>query len=217
MSGLLLAFDPAGYVRKSGDAMTGALSLAGDPTQALHAVPKQYLDAQKQRISLAGGKQFDVQVPAGAKLARLTAVIFPTTSANMQPCLQVSVAPGVFISGATDYQYSGYAHASNVTPTTVSGAHSANFHGILLGNHAHTTLPAHFEAVITLARPTTAHFFQSDVKSAAWTSSGNVHSFYSNYVMPVPSGSALSLLAFRLLSVVGDSWAAESYLNVEWL
>ena len=46
-------FDPAGYVRKSGDAMTGALSLSGDPTQALHAVPKQYLDNKFQRVSLA--------------------------------------------------------------------------------------------------------------------------------------------------------------------
>jgi len=32
------------YVLKSGDTMTGILSLSGDPLQPLHAVPKQYVD-----------------------------------------------------------------------------------------------------------------------------------------------------------------------------
>lgn len=31
-------------VSKAGDTMTGALILSGDPTEALHAVPKQYVD-----------------------------------------------------------------------------------------------------------------------------------------------------------------------------
>lgn len=34
----------AGYVKKSGDTMTGALTLPGNPSQALEATPKQYVD-----------------------------------------------------------------------------------------------------------------------------------------------------------------------------
>lgn len=32
-------------VKKSGDTMTGALTLAGDPTEDLHAATKQYVDS----------------------------------------------------------------------------------------------------------------------------------------------------------------------------
>ena len=64
--------NPVPYVRKSGNTMTGALTFSGDPTAALHAVPRQYLDAnfpRYQRVSLAGGNSFDVTVPAGASSA----------------------------------------------------------------------------------------------------------------------------------------------------
>ena len=37
---------PVPYVRKSGDTMTGLLTLSGDPTAALHAVPRQYAVAK---------------------------------------------------------------------------------------------------------------------------------------------------------------------------
>jgi hypothetical protein len=36
----------AARVAKSGDIMTGPLTLSGDPTQALHSAPKRYVDAQ---------------------------------------------------------------------------------------------------------------------------------------------------------------------------
>ena len=39
------AIADAARVLKSGDAMTGALLLSGDPTQALQAATKQYTDA----------------------------------------------------------------------------------------------------------------------------------------------------------------------------
>lgn len=35
----------AGYVKRAGDTMTGALTLSGSPTAALHAAPKSYVDA----------------------------------------------------------------------------------------------------------------------------------------------------------------------------
>jgi|SRR5215471_14419975 len=45
-------------VKKSGDTMTGPLTLSGNPTSALHAAPKQYVDAQASglagKVSKAG-------------------------------------------------------------------------------------------------------------------------------------------------------------------
>lgn len=44
----------AGYVAKTGDAMTGELTLAGDPTLPLHAVPLQTLEGYFGRINHIG-------------------------------------------------------------------------------------------------------------------------------------------------------------------
>ena len=46
-------------VRKSGDSMSGALTLSGNPTQSLHAVPKQYVDTAISNISLTPGPKGD--------------------------------------------------------------------------------------------------------------------------------------------------------------
>ena len=46
----------AARLQLAGGTMTGAITLSGDPTQALHAAPKQYVDAQvatKASIGLA--------------------------------------------------------------------------------------------------------------------------------------------------------------------
>jgi hypothetical protein len=46
----------AGKLNKAGDTMTGALTLSGDPTVALHSATKQYVDAQTAlKLSLTGG------------------------------------------------------------------------------------------------------------------------------------------------------------------
>ncbi len=45
-----------GRVQRTGDAMTGALTLSADPAQPLHAATKQYVDAQAgTRLNAAGG------------------------------------------------------------------------------------------------------------------------------------------------------------------
>lgn len=45
----------AGYVKKSGDTMTGRLTLSADPTSSLHAAPKQYVDAaDAMKVAKAG-------------------------------------------------------------------------------------------------------------------------------------------------------------------
>lgn len=42
--------DALAYVRRAGDTMTGPLALAADPTVALQAAPKQYVDARDARF-----------------------------------------------------------------------------------------------------------------------------------------------------------------------
>lgn len=49
---LLDGFDAAAFLRLAGGTMTGALTLSGDPTQALHAVTMQYVDAARAGLDL---------------------------------------------------------------------------------------------------------------------------------------------------------------------
>ena len=208
-------FDPAGYVMRSGDTMTGLLSLSGDPTQALHAVPKQYIDAQRQRISLAGGKSFDVQVPAGASAARFSSIIFPSSASLMTPFLQVSLTPGVFL-GQGNYITQGYLH-SFAAPSSVSPVNNATYVGVLLSNtHGNHILPAMSEGLLTLKRPNTTTAFKCKVSGATYETASSTSNYcgmsYLNTAQP-----QLSILALRLLSDAGDNWAAESQLNIEWL
>lgn len=82
-------------VAKSGDSMTGYLTLNGNPTSALHAVPKQYVDAFLQRFTFTygntvystsgytnqvgswnnGANFFDVFPPSGKTMSNLVAFI----------------------------------------------------------------------------------------------------------------------------------------------
>jgi hypothetical protein len=45
-----LTYADARYINVTGDTMTGSLTLSGDPTSALHAAPKQYVDALSTRV-----------------------------------------------------------------------------------------------------------------------------------------------------------------------
>jgi len=66
--------DVGNRVLKSGDTMTGALTLSGDPSVALHAATKQYTDtADNARLQLAGGTMTGkfTTVTSGAGLASI--------------------------------------------------------------------------------------------------------------------------------------------------
>lgn len=65
-----------GALQKSGGTMTGAITLAGDASSALHAVPKQQLDAAIAAVE--NGKQ-TIWVPAVAFVARNTNGATPGT------------------------------------------------------------------------------------------------------------------------------------------
>jgi hypothetical protein len=212
-----------GKVSKAGDTMTGPLVLPADPTLALQAATKQYVDAafaaRFQRIALSGLKQVDIQVPAGAVAARIIGTLYTPTTAMAIPLLQLSVAAGVFRNTAGDYTYDGFTHNSTSTPTNVAASVGLqNQPGMLLANgHQVVGLAVTFNGVLTLRRPSTGNF-NIDVSScAALPASGSEHGFFNNYLNPAAAGAALNVLALRFINNGADNYAAESYINLEWL
>jgi hypothetical protein len=205
-------FDPAGYLRKSGDAMTGPLSLAGDPTLALHAVPKQYIDAQRQRIHVGGVQTVDFQVPAGAVLLRMSAVLLPTVATTSLALLQISVAPGVFTTGT--YVAYGFTHASAANTFSSNHATSTLTGMLMCTSVEHPSLPMLMEGMVALTRPATSFQFASRFNGATINAGGAANGQYYNFITPA---SGLSVLALRLFASIGGVWANGSYLHLEWL
>jgi hypothetical protein len=89
----ITATDP-GKVAKTGDTMSGFLTLNGNPTSALHATPKQYVDSRLPQFQIISGVSysiagftnqvgsfndganfFDVYPPAGKSMGNLLAFI----------------------------------------------------------------------------------------------------------------------------------------------
>jgi len=211
--------DISAFVSKSGDTLTGPLTLSGNPTANLHAAPKQYVDARYQRIALAGLVQSDVTVPTGAVAARLTGTLYPLNT-DAYPLLQLSVAPGVFRNTANDYVLNGFQHSVTGTPTAVAPLTNINTQlGMLLcvANSATAAISLIFTATVILKRPNTSAVFTCDAQGVAFVGGVNNHSFLHNYMGVGPAGSALSILALRIVNGVGEVWGNESYVNVEWL
>ena len=228
------------YVQKSGDAMSGLLTLSGAPSADLHAATKLYADSKAgeavvdgrtyarrnlawsevprfERISLAGVKQFDVQVPAGATMARLTGMIQPTAATPTQLIIQLSFVPGVFRSTAGEYFLNGFLQSS-VGATIANSNNTATIPGMFVGNHQHGTIPIFFDGTLQLKKPNASILFSSVLRSQTFFS-GYIHSFNYGLLAIAASGSALEVLAFRLTTISGggDIWAADSYLNIEWM
>jgi hypothetical protein len=217
------AIDTSVFVSKAGDTMGGDLTLKGNPTAALHAVPKQYVDpvvSRFQRISLAGLGSVDVQVPAGAVMARIAVMLSITTAApSSYLMLQLSVAAGVFRNTIGDYQLNGF-HASTAPGTTSYTSANNNIPGMFLTQTVDAVeFPVFVDGLISLRRKSTTAFFAADTRSEnILAAAGHVHTFYQNLLHVAAAGSALSVLAFRLTSSQPTNlWGAESYLNVEWM
>lgn len=207
-------------VAKAGDTMTGPLILNADPSSGLGAATKQYVDARYQRIALAGLVQSDVTVPTGAVAARLIGTLYPLNT-DAYPLLQLSVAPGVFRNTAGEYVLNGFQHSVTGTPTAVTPLTNINTQlGMLLcvANSATAAISFIFTATVVLKRPNTSAVFTCDAQGVAFVGGVNNHSFFHNYMgAGAVSGSALSILALRIVNGVGEVWGNESYVNVEWL
>jgi len=207
-------FDPAGYVRKSGDAMTGALSLAGDPTQALHAVPKQYLDAQRQVIQLGGVKQIDVQVPTNAVVARFTISAYYPTATATYILMQPSFSAGVFHATVGHFSLFGF-YNDSAAATVFNWAGIATYPGMLITiGHTNAALPLYSSGLIRVKRPSTSQLFTANSVISSFGGTG-LNGISSGSVASIAT-SALSMLALRFVNGSSDNWVAESYLYIEW-
>jgi len=228
------------YVAKSGDAMTGLLTLSGAPSADLHAATKLYADSKAgeaivdgrtyarinqtwqevprfQRFSLAGVKVYDIQVPVGATMARVSGCIHAPTTSSMPVVIQVSVQPGVFRNAAADYVMYGFSHTSSTSPSNVTAAHGdINRAGLCaIASHQSVVVPAMFDGHIQLIRSSTNNYFKGVFRSTYWIAE-NYTAMFTNWTQPVVNVS-LNVLALRIITTSPDNWAAESYLTVEWL
>lgn len=134
-------------VAKSGDTMTGALTLNADPTAGLHAAPKQYVDAEKTRaqgaettltnnlsaeVTRAQGAEGTLTTNLNAEVTRATgAENTLTTNANsrvlkagdtMTGLLTLSGAPTLNLHAATK----AYVDAETTRATGVEGTLTTN-------------------------------------------------------------------------------------------
>lgn len=120
-----LQVKPNTYVQVSGDTMTGALTLSGDPSAALHAAPKQYVDPARV---MALAASVTGTVPANAKvLMAITAQAFTieaTPATN--PCYGYADITATTGDAVFDIQKNGVSVGSMTFHAGVS-AHAAEF------------------------------------------------------------------------------------------
>jgi hypothetical protein len=207
----------ANLVQKAGDTMTGALVLPADPTLALQAATKQYVDnggARFQKVGLSGAS-VDVAVPSWAVGVKFSGFAFPA-SGTVPINMQFSVG-GVLKTGASDYINAGtYMQSTTATLTPVAGA-TASAIQLSAGADASGAIPMQFSGVLALSRPTTAHYFTADCNGIGYSASGGyARTMYYAYLTLTPSGSALRIDSLRFLLNGTINFATGSVVNLEW-
>lgn len=85
--GLDQATADARYVNVAGDTMTGMLTLAADPSQALQAVTKQYLDGKIVMNSSVPGIIYLDDMPGASDDAKLTEALIRASGATVKPAI----------------------------------------------------------------------------------------------------------------------------------
>lgn len=124
---------PADYVKKIGDTMSGALLLSGDPTQALQAATKQYVDNRMVRTNpyLVSGTSLIMPAPSGFPARRVT-VIFDLLSINNNSdwLIQLGTNAGIqttgYVGGGTRAGSSDFAATAGYTAGFGFGAGDVN-------------------------------------------------------------------------------------------
>jgi len=90
LTGLTTGDDHTQYVKDAGDTMTGFLTLNADPTSALHAVTKQYVDARPRGILTRV-----VGTLAGASITTTATRLFTLPSVNLETGRQYRLVCGI--------------------------------------------------------------------------------------------------------------------------
>jgi hypothetical protein len=208
------------FVAKAGDTMTGALVLPADPTAALEAATKQYVDsgvgaARPQRFALGGLNLLDITIPAAAVGAHISGLFWYPTSTAVQTGMRCSVTPGVFLSGAADYVLNGF-----FTPSSGGGANAAAqnvSYMALHSNHEGPVIPATTDMTLWVVRPNSSAGFASMVRGSSNTAAAGITQIlYQERVAVAAVGSILRLAELRIFNTTSAIWLADSYLDVEW-
>ncbi len=222
------------FVYRAGDTMAGMLSLFADPTVALHAATKAYVDARanlfppsdgneyvmvngiwrlrQQTFDMAGKSTQVVNVPAwGPTQARLAGFMF-SNSAGGQSRLQVS-GDGTTFDTTSIYTGAGFYHISQSNAFNNYANVTGTFF-VLSDTSDNQEIAMHFDAVLDLQRSRGATgYINYRVKSGAYYSANQMVQYnFDGWVQPT-TGSGL-LKAFRIVTVnpmIGGK------VSVEWL
>jgi hypothetical protein len=211
-------FDTAGFVQKAGDTMTGALVLPGDPTSALHAVPKQYVDTnhiRHQRVSLAGSAPFVINVPVTAQAVRMTSFISIATPTGQFPIVELGFG-GVY-PPLGSYALNGFHHIGDGV-AVVGYLNYLNIPG-MLPTPANEIVGVYcqFDAAINVRRLNTGALFQGLFNGVAMTIAGyTAVSKYFNFLQAA-TVTNLQVDTIRINSNSATPFGADSFIDLEWL
>jgi len=216
------ALDTSAFVMKSGDVMTGPLTLPGNPTVALHAAPKQYVDANAvpasrfQRVSLSGTPPFVITVPATAVAAKLTGFIATTSGANQYPLLELGFS-GVY-PAVGQYYLSGFDNKSSAATIANVYANLATLAGMLLAQgNGNVGVHILFNGQVLLRRRSTGVSFNSMFLGTVYNADSTVTSTYYSNLLGSTATAALQVTTLRVTTVPATALQSDSFLDVEWL
>lgn len=94
------AVDTSAFIPVSGGTMTGPLTLSGDPTNALHAVPKQYVDAAARSVAQCYLKYINTTTVrierCDGNLIAINGTLVPIPSAGVDVTTAGAIASSVY-------------------------------------------------------------------------------------------------------------------------
>ena len=184
-----------------------------------HVHPSDTSRLTAANVSLAGVSSFDITVPATAKLARLTGVLWNATTSTAR--LQASMTAGVFVTTSGNYIVNGFGY--NLFTFTASDSNPAAKYFRNWISHAwspgadNLAQPVQFDAVVSIARADTSRVFSCESRCGYFSGFDNWHFFlhnlharYSGWLCETaarPSSGQHVSLAGRKLPYRGLAWA----------
>lgn len=182
-----------------------------------HVHPSDASKLAAANFSLAGISSLDITVPATAKQARLTGVLW--NAANSTARLRASVTAGVFEATSGNYIANGFGYNSlSFSASDVVQRQNVSETGFLVHGAPgadNLAQPVQFDAVVSIARADPSRVFSCESRCGFFSGFDNWHFFLTTYMLATVGGSVTRLLALRLVST--SAWQAESYLTVDWL
>ena len=126
------------------------------------------------------------------------------------------MSPGVFLTTSGQYILNGFYHSTNI-PTSINAWVSEAHAGFVLsGAHSNSQLPLVADGSILLKRPNTNILFASFITATASVATTQMGHLWT-YMADAAPGSALNILALRVMSPGGENFLDGSFINMEWI